>query len=95
MKIEKSAKKVGRRWSVLYEPNSTNWSQKTLCRSDFSLRYSKDRDLPVRWVKETEKMTFNNFENNFDLKYLVVKSSYVKIRQEHKQVAGDDDKMYS
>ena len=68
--------------------------------SDFPLRYSKGKDRQVGWVKETDKITFTNSIHNFDLKYLGVKSSYVKIRQQHNVVdfkicvARDDDKMY-
>ena len=58
----------------------------TTNRLTFPLRYSKGKNCQEGWVKETDKITFTNFIHNFDLKYLCVKSSFVKIRQEHKVV---------
>ena len=38
------------------------------------------------WIKETDKNTITNFVHNSNLKYLGVKSNYIKIRQVHKVI---------
>ena len=67
--------------------------------SDVPLRYSKGNQRQKGWIKETDKIALTNCKHNLNLKYLGVKSNYVKIRQEHKVVdfeiceARDDDKV--
>ena len=71
--------------SAHYWPNSANWSQKP---SDFPLRYSEGKSSSEMGQRNRycDKITFTNFIHNFDLKYLGMKSNYVKIRQGHNVV---------